>query len=166
MMSMRYFTNNGETFGYESALGSDGAYIAKAVAAGWTEVTGNWPPAASLGQVQAAQIAALTASYQAAIAAGVSYTSQGGVTKTYQTDSTSLSNIQNVLLANGAAGAVPSGFYWVSADNTHVPFSYADVQALAAAIFAGGWTAFQHLQTQKAAVLAAGTVAAVQAIGW
>ena len=71
-----------------------------------------------------------------------------------------------MLLAFGYTQTVPSGFYWVSLDNTQVPFTYADMQGLAAAFGLQGASAFQHLQTQKNAVLAATTVSAVQAITW
>ena len=123
-------------------------------------------PAVLTAQAQAAQIATLTAAYQQAIQAPVSYTSKGGVTKTYQADPGSVANLQSMLLAFGATQTVPSGFYWVAADNTQVPFTYADMQGLAQAIGAQGAAAFQHLQTQKAAVKAATTVSAVQAITW
>jgi hypothetical protein len=88
------------------------------------------------------------------------------VTKTYQADPGSVANLQGMLLAFGATQAVPSGFYWVAADNTQVPFTYADMQGLAQALGTQGAAEFQHLQTQKAAILAATTVDAVQAITW
>lgn len=103
-------------------------------------------------QAQTAQLTALSLSYAAAIQTPVSYTSKGGVTKTFQAGSGSISNLQNTILGYQAAGTTPSGFYWVSADNTQVPFTYADLQGLAAVMVAQGWTAFQHLQTQKAAI--------------
>jgi hypothetical protein len=125
------------------------------------------PTAAQLlAQAQQAQIATLTAAYQTAIVQPVSYTSKGGITKTYQADPNSLSNLQNTLLGLQAAGATPSGFYWVSADNTQVSFAYADLQGLAAAMLAQGWAVFQKLQTLKAQVNAATTVSAVQAVVW
>ena len=96
----------------------------------------------------------------------VSYTSQGGVTKTYDADTASVSNVANMQLAFAAAGTVPAGFYWVSADNTQVPFTYADIQGLAAAMGAQGFAAFATLQSKKGLVLAATTNAAVAAITW
>jgi hypothetical protein len=120
----------------------------------------------TLAQAQTAQISTLQAAYQQAIQAPVSYTSKGGVTKTYQADPGSVANLQNMLLAFSATQTVPSGFYWVAVDNTQVPFTYADMQGLAQTFGEQGASAFQHLQTQKAAVLAATTVSAVQAITW
>jgi hypothetical protein len=136
---------------------------------GYTVVNGvlTGPTAAQLlAQAQQAQLTTLTAAYQAAIAQPVSYTSKGGITKTYQADPQSLSNLQNTLLGLQTAGATPSGFYWVAADNAQVPFIYADLQGLAAALLAPGWAAFQKLQTLKAEVNTATTVSAVQAVVW
>ena len=119
-----------------------------------------------LAQAQASQIATLRQSYGAAIQQAVSYTSKGGVTTTYQADPQSVANLTQMLLAFQAAAATPSGFYWVSLDNTQVPFTYADMQGLAAAFGAQGAAAFQHLQTLKAEAMAATSVSAVQAIVW
>jgi hypothetical protein len=122
--------------------------------------------AARLAQAQAAQIAILTASYTTAIAQAVSYTSKAGVTKTYQADPQSVSNLQAAIAGCSAAQATPTGFYWVAADNSQVPFAFADLQGLASAMFAQGAVAFQHLQTLKAQVNAASTVPAIQAVTW
>ena len=132
-----------------------------------TQTDPNAPTVAQLvAQAQAAQIVTLTQAYKSAIQQPVSYTSKGGITKTYQADPPSGSNLQNAILGMQAAGVAPSGFYWVSADNTQVPFTFADLQGLAADLLAQGWAAFQHLQALKADVLAATTVSAVQAIVW
>jgi len=136
---------------------------------GWTVVDGALVAPSSaflLAQAKALQLGVLSAAYGAAIQADVSYTTKAGVTKTFQADGGSVSNLQNAILGLQAAGATPSGFYWLSADNTQVPFTYADLQGLAAAMMAQGWTAFQHLQAQKAAVAAAASVSAVQAVSW
>ena len=119
-----------------------------------------------LAYIQGQQNNTLTAAYQNAIQQSVSYASKGGVTKTYQADPQSVANLSQMLLAFQAAGAVPSGFYWVAADNTQVLFTYADMQGLAQTMGTQGLTAFQKLQTLKAQVNAATTVAAVQAVVW
>lgn len=123
-------------------------------------------PVQTLAQVQATQIAALTTAYSNAVAMPVSYTAKNGTTKTYQADPASVRNLTSMMLAFQLAGATPAGFYWVAQDNTQVPFAYADLQGLAAAFGTQGAAAFAHLQTQKAAVIAATTTAAVQATGW
>jgi hypothetical protein len=127
----------------------------------WVVVTAD-----QLTPAKATQIAVLASAYAVAIQQPVSFTSAGNVTKTYQADQGSISNLQNSILGFQKALATPTGFYWVAADNTQVPFTYADLQGLAAAMLAQGWTAFQHLQVQKAAVSAATTIVAVQAVVW
>ncbi len=151
---------------------ADQATMLQTMTPGWTVVNGALiaPPAPTtaqlLSQAQTAQITMLTQAYGAAIQQPVSYTSKGGVTKTYQADPGSLSNLQNAIFGFQGAGATPNGFYWVSADNTQVPFTFADLQGLAAALLAQGWAEFQKLQTLKAEVMAATSASAVQAIVW
>lgn len=123
-------------------------------------------PASTLAGAQSAKIAALTASYQAAIQQPVSYTSEGGATKTYQADAGSIANLTQMLLAFQSSQTVPVGFYWVSLDNAQVPFSYADMQGLANALGTQGAVAFRQLQTLKGKVNTAATVDAVQTIEW
>jgi hypothetical protein len=119
-----------------------------------------------LAQAQAAQIAALEAAYTNAIAQPVAYKSVGGITKTFSATPQAISNVANMQLAFAPPNALPQGFYWVATDNTQVPFTYADIQGLAAALGTQGWNSFAHLQTQIAAVMAAPTAAAVQSINW
>ncbi|MCK4121416.1 DUF4376 domain-containing protein [Ralstonia pseudosolanacearum] len=123
-------------------------------------------PSATVPGAQAAQVALLRAAYAGAIAQSVSYTSKGGITKTYQVDPQSVANLSQMLLAFQAPQAVPTGFYWVAVDNAQVPFTYADMQALAQVMGVQGATAFQKLQSLKAEVNAATTVAAIQAVTW
>ncbi len=123
-----------------------------------------WLP--SLAQAQATQIATLSASYAAAVAQPVAYTSKGGVSKDFDADPASVTTLQSALAGYTPAGAVPAGFYWVASDNTQVAFTLADLQGLAQALLAQGWAAFQKLQTLKAQVAAATTVAAVEAVVW
>jgi len=120
----------------------------------------------SLSVAQDIQIGLLTKAYNNAIQQPVSFTTKAGITKTFQADPQSQQNLSYVMQGFTAAAVTPTGFYWVAADNTQVAFAFADLQGLAAAMVAQGWTAFQHLQTQKAAVNTATTVAAVQTIIW
>jgi hypothetical protein len=117
-------------------------------------------------QAQVKQVAALYAAYRQAVQQPVSYTSEGGVTKTYQADPGSVASLQVMLLAFSATQAVPPGFYWVAADNTKVPFTYADLQGLAQAVGTQGAAAFQRLQALKDQVRAATSAAAVEAVTW
>lgn len=120
----------------------------------------------TLEQEKSAQVAAITSAYEKAIQQPISFTSLAGITKTYQADPGSVSNLQNMLLAYQSTKTAPEGFYWVAADNTQVPFTYADMEGLATAMGNQGLAAFQNLQTKKAAINAATTVAEVQAVGW
>lgn len=117
-------------------------------------------------QLQAAQIGLLAGGYAAAIAQPVAFTTAASVTKTFQADPASIQNLSSMLAAFTPAGAAPSGFYWVAADNTQVPFTLADMQGLAKTIGNQGWAAFQNLQARKAAVLAASSSAAIAAVVW
>lgn len=102
-----------------------------------------------------AQVAALAATYEEAISQPVSFTTATGVKQTYQTDPASRQKMADMLNAYEHTGAVPTGFYWVAADNTQVPFTLADLQGLATEVGAQGWAAFQALQNGKKALGAA-----------
>jgi len=123
-------------------------------------------PDLSLEVERQAQVVILNAAYQIAIYLPVSYTSKGGVSKQYQASPQSIANLTQMLMAFQGTGVVPDGFYWVASDNTQVPFTYADLQGLAAAMGTQGVAAFQKLQTLKAEVHAAQSATAVQAIAW
>ena len=122
------------------------------------------PPVADA--VKSVQVAALEAAYQNAVNQDVSYTTRAGVTSTFQADATSIQNVANMLNAFSGTQAVPSGFYWVAADNTQVPFTYSDIQGLASAMGTQGFAAFANLQAKKALVAAATTADAVFAVTW
>lgn len=113
-----------------------------------------------------AQAGVLQSAYQAAIQANVHYTSQGGMSASYQADERSQQNLLKMLAAFGSAQHTPPGFYWVAADNTPVPLTFADLQGLAAAIAAPAIAAFQQLQALKAAVRAATTMSTIRAVTW
>lgn len=102
-------------------------------------------------------IAVLEMAYAAAIQTPVAY-----MATTFQADIAS----QDILAKSLVAGSVPAGFYWLDAQNTKIPMTFAQLQGLAAAILAQGQAAFDRLQACKAAVRAAKTIAAVQSIVW
>ena len=92
--------------------------------------------------------------YLQEIVADVEFTSFGGIIKMYQADANSISNLSAMLLSYAYPNNVPTDFYWVSSDNTKVPFTYADLQDLAKTIGDQGWDAFKNLQNLKAIILA------------
>ncbi|KWO62570.1 DUF4376 domain-containing protein [Burkholderia territorii] len=146
-----------------AAVGADSVVVADVANGVWIVRSLN---ADELSVARTAKLAALASAYAQAIQQPVSFTTQAGVQKAFQADSQSVYNLQSMLLAFQVAGATPEGFYWVAADNTQVPFSYADMQGLAQVIGAQGALAFQHLQNLKTAVKDAATYSAIQAVTW
>lgn len=142
------------------------AALEAAIAANEVTVIAYVAPVITLAEAQAMQQAVIAAAYESAISAPVSFKTAGGVTETFDADQGSQTVLMQATQGYGLAGAVPSGFYWVAADNTQVPFTLADLGGLYQAMLAQGWAAFQKKQTLKAQITAATTVAAVQAIVW
>lgn len=124
------------------------------------------PSSLTLEQAQQAQIGLLNQSYEAACAGSVNYTSQGGVAKVYQADAKSIANLSQMLLAFSLSQTVPPGFYWIALDNTQVPFTYADMQGLAAVFGIQGAGAFVKFQILKSQVNSATSISSVQAVVW
>lgn len=136
----------------------------------WVALGNTATPAFSAAELltnaQTSKLQSLVTSYQTTIAIPVAFTTAAAVAQTYQADAQSVANVQATLAGLAKAGVSPTGFYWVAADNTQVPFTYADVQGLAAAMLAQGWVAFKNLQTKKAATLATTTVSAASTVVW
>jgi len=137
-------------------------------AIGWTYAGGVFSPPAALAmtlvQAQAAQIAALQSAYEAAITAPVSYTTVGGATATFTQSATNTQNLQNALVASAKSQAWPLNLWLNSSGQPVTPFTYADLQGLAAAMEAADTPGYMDLLTKVAAVNAATTVAAVQSV--
>ncbi|MDN7763808.1 DUF4376 domain-containing protein [Burkholderia cepacia] len=119
-----------------------------------------------LKQAQDAQLTIVAASYTDAIMQPVSFKTTGGITDTFQADPGSQTVLMQTTQGYSIAGGVPDGFFWVAADNTHVPFTLADLEGLYQAMLARGWAAFLHKQALKDQINAATTIEAVQAITW
>jgi hypothetical protein len=122
------------------------------------------PPPAQLLAAQTVQLALVNAAYNTVMQQPVSYTTKAAVTEAFDADSQSINNLANMLAAYSGTQTVPVGFYWVAADNTQVPFVYADMLGLTTVLGNQGWSAFQNLQIKKNAIKEALTIAAVQAI--
>jgi hypothetical protein len=132
------------------------------------------PPAPSAAQIlagaQQAQIALLQNAYAQAINAPVSFTNAAGVTRLYPAMNSLTPNGRTVRenmvdVLNAGAGAWALGRWW---DVNNVPqvFTFADVQGLAAAFEAVQTIDMQDLIGKIDAVMAATTVAAVQAVSF
>ena len=158
---------SGQVFGYDPDAASQALAVAN-IAAGHVQYAVPVPaaptPAQLLAAAQFTALSAMDTAFAAASVAPMSYTSAGGITKIYQVDSTAVYRIQAALSGCLQSQATPSGFYWVSLDNTQVPFSYADLLQFSSALFAQGAAAFQRAQVAKASIRAATTPAAVQAV--
>lgn len=120
----------------------------------------------TLAEAQAMQIEQVESSYQAAIDQPVSFKTAGGIIETFDADSGSQLVLMQAAQGYALAGAVPSGFYWVAANNAHVPFELSDLSGLNQVMLVHGWAAFQKRQMLKAQITAATSVAAVRAIAW
>ena len=122
------------------------------------------PAAVLLAQAQAAQIASLTAAYESAISAPVSFKTAAGTTALFATTPTAVGYLQGVL---AAGSAVWTANLWLSnAGSVITPFTFADVQGLAAAIEAMETPDYQELLKLIGEVQAATTIAGVQAVVW
>ena len=103
-MTMRYFQNNGKTYGYDTGVSTDETLIADAIAANWTEVTGSWPPAPTA--IQTAAIAATSA-----LASGMilTCTSNGDLNATYATSMNTKVDVLGILGYIGLKGSFIGG---------------------------------------------------------
>jgi len=151
---------------YAAVMNTKGGWSAWFVANDTLEPVPPPTSAQLLADAQTGQIAVLSKAYQQAIQQDVCYTSELGVTQTYQADSGSQTRLMQAAQGFGIAGATPPGFYWVAADNTQVSFSLEDLQGLFSAMVAQSWTAFQKWQTLKARVAAAESVEELIKISW
>ncbi|MFX3547718.1 DUF4376 domain-containing protein [Ralstonia mannitolilytica] len=114
-------------------------------------------PASTLSGAKDAQIAIIEAAYQAAIQKPVSY-----MGTTFQADN----DAQTMLTKTLVSGAVPTGFFWLDANNAQVGMTFAQLQGLAATMLTQRQAAFAKKAGLKQQIRSATTVAAVQAITW
>lgn len=130
------------------------------VAIGWSyDGLAFTPPIKSLAGVQVAQLALMDSTYEALEHAPIAY-----MGTTFQADDYSQDLIAKTLVALG--GATPANLGWWDVSNTRVLMTNAQLQGLGQAIFARNQPLYINKQTKKAAIRAALTVAAVEAIVW
>ncbi len=124
-------------------------------AAIWDSASGKWVP--DMPRHQAAKLAQLTADYQAATEAGVSY--QGAM---FESDDHSQLELAKVLTAIANGWTLPTGFAWIdAANNPHQVPDLAWPQGLAQAMADHKAALFARLQAAKATVRAATSITAV-----
>jgi len=117
-----------------------------------------------LDQTKAMKIAALKEAYRLATISPVHFKTAAGNTALFATTPDAIGYLQGVIDAGSAAWTAN---LWLSNDGTPVtPFTFADVQGLAAAIEAVDTPEYYDLLKLISEVTAATTVSAVQAISW
>jgi hypothetical protein len=135
---------------------------------GWSLVSGvPTPPPANynLSAYQSAQIALVANQLQMALVAPYSFTTSGGVTSSFPMDAVSQSNYHNAFTAYINGGIVlPSGFFFFDVNEVEVPFTVADIKALYQGLVERGQAGYAAYAKAKKDILAATTVASIQAI--
>jgi hypothetical protein len=164
---MRYFQKSGTTYGYDTAVATDAIYIAAAITAGWTEITGNWPPSPTLQQVQTNQSAVLTQACANAILSGFTSSALGSA-YIYPCKST---DQQNLAASVAKSQLVPSATFpfwcadssgaWAMRNHTATQIQQVGIDAYASVL-----SAQQKLTNLVAEVMAATSADAVQSIVW
>ncbi len=114
--------------------------------------------ATPIGLARMGKLMDLGAEYARAISADIDYNGAS-----FQADAPSRTKLLEVL---STLTTVPTGFYWVTADNAQVPFTITDLKTLAGAMMERGWRAFAKLQALKAAVRAAEDATTIEAVAW
>jgi hypothetical protein len=151
------------------ALSHDEWQACLAVQGGWTVNDDKLSPPSPeflLSQARGAQKRTITASYNSAVVSDISFTTEGGVTKKFEADAESAASVARAAQSYSILGETPSGFYWISSDNTPVPFTLKDIQGLNAAITAQGWEAFQTRSKLKAKLASAKDIDEIMSIKW
>lgn len=113
--------------------------------------------AALLKSFKAAKIAELKTAFDAENYADIDHDN-----KTWRADKASQQLLSDVL----APGSVPVGMYWRDAVETQHAMTFADLQALGRAMLDRGLILDNKFETKKAAVIAAQSIEAVNAIVW
>jgi hypothetical protein len=119
----------------------------------------------TLGDAKAAKTALAEANMQARIAAGFTWSG-----KLYQIDADSQTRIAAMgalalgSIADPAGSPWNAGFYWVAADNSHVPMDAAATYAFARAVALYASGCILHLRTIKDTVADAADQAALDAV--
>jgi hypothetical protein len=123
-------------------------------------------PSEALAAAKTAKTASLTAAYNAAILAPVSYTTAAGATALFNQAASDIENLNKAILGSQASGTWPLNLWQDATGAVVTPFTYADLQGLAAAFEAHDVPEYAHLLALLAEVTSAADLAAVAAINW
>ena len=110
-----------------------------------------------LTDLKAAKLQEIEFAYYTASTADIAY--NANVFYADESDRALLSQVLSV-------GSVPTPFYWGDVNSVNVLMTYADLQGLAGTILGRGQAAFAQLQTHRAAIVDAVSVADINAILW
>jgi len=123
-------------------------------------------PAEQLAQAKAATAANLTAAYNNAILAPVAYTTAAGATAIFNQQPSDIANLNKALLGSQATGVWALNLWQDASGAVVSPFTYGDLQGLAAAFEAHDVPEYAHLLTRLAEVQAATDLASLDLINW
>lgn len=120
------------------------------------------PPAPTLDTVKFKATVALNSEYSRNQKEDINFTTKAGIVKDYQTGKSTLDSLSIALVIN----PLPDNFYWVSSDNTKVPFTLEDLQGLYNTIYTRDWVLFQKFQDLKQKVRDETNILNVPKIVW
>ncbi len=117
-----------------------------------------------LNLVKRFKAGSLTSDYVNSPGLTVDFTTEAGLSSTFQADADARKNMVTALSEYKAIGSVPSDYYWLDINNQQVPFNLTDLTSLVQKVSAMYWNRFKTLQNNKATVRGAGSVTAVNAV--
>jgi len=144
------WTGDGTAFQWDGS-----ALVAKTISA-----------ADQLAAARADKVASLTLAYNQALVAPVTFTNHTGVTASFNQAASDISNLQKAITGSALSGTWSLNLWQDATGAVIAPFTYADLQGLAAAMEAADTPQYVHLLTLIAAVTAATTLAAIAAVSW
>lgn len=126
------------------------------------EIVIHAPAPPTLEQVKAARIGELTAQYQTAATAPLEFETAAGTTARFTRDAAHKAMVDNAVSAGASAWTAE---IWIDDGNTPVmPFAFADLEGLQAALAAPSAPSLTDLLTRVASVSAASDTASVAAV--
>ena len=144
------WTGDGTAFQWDGT-----ALVAKTVSA-----------ADQLAAAKTDKINSLTVAYKQALLAPVTYTTGAGATASFNQAPSDIDNLQKAITGSALSGTWSLNLWQDASGAVVAPFTYADLQGLAAAFEAADTPEYVHLLTLLAAVTAATTLAGVAAVSW
>lgn len=127
----------------------------------------NPTPKFIIDEAKKRKLSEMQSEYVKFISSSIQYKSKGSIETMFQSDENSLNNLRSLLIGLGSnPKLLPKEFFWVAEDNSHVPFTYEDMELLGNAIALRGISAFANLQDKKSQIRDADNVSSVNSIVW